>query len=285
MSLLYPIRDRVNMLRTICRSTIFLVTLVGSGSLQLAQGITKHPNVDQIISLALERVEYRSSQNLEEKFVFQLLNISEKLDKKARSTQVEKRLFEVLPIGGVSYERLLEKNGQPLGKDDLKAQRRKEAKFRHSLNRGKAQENSDSNEVQFNRELVERYRFCLEGIKQFRGRNTFILSFKPRRERLPVRRRIDRALNNSKGRIWVDQESYEISRVEFELMKKVPLWWGVVGSISQVQGLMERREIENNIWFPSCFKFYMKGRILFRSLHSRRQSSWSNFQRVGEFLE
>ncbi len=46
--------------------------------------------------------------------------------------------------------------------------------------------------------------------------------------------------------------------------------------------MMDRKEGEDGIWFPSYFRLYLKGRILFKSLHSRRESHWSDFKRVSE---
>ena len=55
-----------------------------------------------------------------------------------------------------------------------------------------------------------------------------------------MRRRIDRALNKASGQLWIDQETFEAARIELELIDKVRLWWGVVGSISHARGSLDR---------------------------------------------
>jgi len=107
-----------------------------------------------------------------------------------------------------------------------------------------------------------------------------VLAYRPKEGKLPVNRRIDRALNKAEGRIWVDQESYEVSRIEFILKEKVKLWWGLIGSIQEVKGTVQRQEVDPGVWFPTGFDLYLKGRIFFRSLHSRQQVRWSEFDRV-----
>jgi hypothetical protein len=57
---------------------------------------------------------------------------------------------------------------------------------------------------------------------------------------------------------------------------------GILGSISRVDGMLERREGQDGIWFPSFFRLYLKGRILFRSLDSRREAHWNDFQQWAE---
>ena len=112
------------------------------------------------------------------------------------------------------------------------------------------------------------------------GRINYVLAYRPKEGKLPVKRRMDRALNKAEGRIWVDQESYEVSRIEFELKEKVKLWWGILGSIQKVKGTVQRQEVDSGVWFPTGFDLYLKGRILFRSLHSRQKVRWSEFNRV-----
>ena len=269
------------MRRSIC-AVIVLLAWPGTGDLMWGQNPAPEPSEKEILSRALERGLANNKHRAEQAYSFRHLRISEKLNKQAQPTRVEKRLYQVVPIRNVRYERLLEKDGEPLSKKEQKAERRKEAKFRRRLERDRDARRSNSNEVRFNRELVDRYRFRVEGTGELHGRKVYRLSFEPKSGKLPVRRRIDRALNNSRGRIWLDQESYEVVRVEFELIRPTRIWWGILGSISRVDGMMDRKEGEDGIWFPSYFRLYLKGRILFKSLHSRRESRWSDFERVSE---
>ena len=269
------------MRRSIC-AVIVLLAWPGTGDLMWGQNPAPEPSEKEILSRALERGLANNKHRAEQAYSFRHLRISEKLNKQAQPTRVEKRLYQVVPIRNVRYERLLEKDGEPLSKKEQKAERRKEAKFRRRLERDRDARRSNSNEVRFNRELVDRYRFRVEGTGELHGRKVYRLSFEPKSGKLPVRRRIDRALNNSRGRIWLDRESYEVVRVEFELIRPTRIWWGILGSISRVDGMMDRKEGEDGIWFPSYFRLYLKGRILFKSLHSRRESRWSDFERVSE---
>ena len=269
------------MRRSIC-AVIVLLAWPGTGDLMWGQNPAPEPSEKEILARALERALASEEVRVDHVYSFRHLRISEKLNKQAQPTRVEKRLYQVVPIGNVRYERLLEKDGEPLSKKELEAERRKEQRFRRRLERDRDGGRSDDNEVRFNRELVDRYRFRVEGTGELHGRMVYRLSFEPKSGKLPVRRRIDRALNNSRGRIWLDQESYEVVRVEFELIRPTRIWWGILGSISRVDGMMDRKEGEDGIWFPSYFRLYLKGRILFKSLHSRRESRWSDFERVAE---
>ena len=243
------------------------------------QSTTSSPTAERILQLALARAEQVSQENQIGDYSFRFLRVSNELDDLGRTKKTETELFESFPIEGTHYERLLERNGRPLDSKDLDQEREREWRFRQRLRDGKHPP-ADDGRVRFNRELVERYRFSLEGMEEIEERNNYVLSFLPRSDNLPVRRRIDRALNRSSGRIWVDVQFCEIARVEFELQDKIRLWWGLIGSISRVQGRVERREVEEDVWLASNFDFYLKGKMLFRSLHYRRREQWSNFRRI-----
>ena len=272
------------MRRSAC-AAIVLLAWAGTGALPRGQDPTPQPSEKEILSRALERGLANAEQRVEEKYNFRILRVEEKLDKNARPTRVEKRLYQIVRYGGVRYERLLEKDGEPLSTKEQRSERRKEDKFRRRIERKGDAGKTDGNEVRFNRDLVGRYHFRVEGTGELHGRKVYRLSFEPKNEKLPVRRRMDRALNNSRGRVWLDQESYEIARVEFELIRPTRIWWGILGSISRVEGMLDRKKGKDGVWFPSYFRLYLKGRILFRSLHSRREAHWSHFEPVAERSE
>ena len=268
------------------RRSIYAIVVVlvwaGTCGLSLGQDSATQPSEKEILSRALERGLANDKRRSEQAYSFRHLRISTKLNKQAQPTKIEKRLYQVLPMGNVRYERLLEKDGAPLNQKEQASERRKEQKFRRRLEKDRDSGKSNESEVRFNRELVDRYRFRLEGTGELHGRKVYRVSFEPKSGKLPVRRRIDRALNNSRGHVWLDQESYEIVRIEFELIRPTRIWWGILGSISRVDGMLDRKEGEDGIWFPSYFRLYLKGRILFKSIHGRQESHWSDFKRVAE---
>ena len=49
--------------------------------------------------------------------------------------------------------------------------------------------------------------------------------------------------------------------------------------IATVKGTVQRQEVDSGVWFPTGFDLYLKGRIFFRSLHSRQHVRWGEFDR------
>lgn len=85
-------------------------------------------------------------------------------------------------------------------------------------------------------------------------------------------------LNKSVGSLWIDTQSLEIARLEFELTDKVRLWLGIAGSISDMRGSFERRPVDATVWLPGKFELYMRARMLFRKLHLQQEVHWAEFE-------
>ena len=95
---------------------------------------------------------------------------------------------------------------------------------------------------------------------------------------------MDHALNKSAGRLWIDTETYEIAQLEFELLDRIKLWWGFIGSIKQMRGRLRREPADGHqgVWLPRRFDIYMNGRILFKTLHRNEKMEWSGFRKLPE---
>ena len=172
-------------MRRSIRAVIVLLAWAGTGDLTWGQNPAPEPSEKEILSRALERGLANDKRRADQAYSFRHLRVSEKLNKQAQPTRVEKRLYQVVPIGNVRYERLLEKDGEPLSKKEQEAERRKEAKFRRRLERDRDDGKSNDNEVRFNRELVGRYRFRVEGTGSSTDARSTGLASSPRAENSP----------------------------------------------------------------------------------------------------
>ena len=228
----------------------------------------------QILEEAMARAAQEDQRDLVSKYRFKVFRVRDKLDGQGGLKERDEEVYENVLIQGFPYQRLIEKNGQALTEKERKEEEKRESEFREKIAK-----RDEENDFSFNQDLVSQYDFSLEGVEEVEGRSNYVLSYRPKEGKLPVKRRIDRALNKVEGRIWVDQESFEVSRVEFELKEKVKLWWGLIGSIQEVKGTVQREEVDSGVWFPTGFDLYLKGRIFFSSLHSRQQVRWSEFDR------
>ena len=236
------------------------------------------PSASEIIEHALERARWLKEQKIEEKYAFSEVVRAEKLDSDKSVKERQRSRYEVYPVEGVLFRRLVEKNGRVLSAEEVEREDQKERDLREPVGRG-GKLKEDENRIEFNQELTSRFRAEVVSRELLHGRSTYVLRFEPKSDRLPVRRRIDYALNKSAGRMMIDEETYEVARVEFHLIKPVRLWWGLLGKLREAEGSLERQPVTDGYWAPTELRTYVYGRILFSSFHRRRRTQWGGYRR------
>ena len=237
-------------------------------------------NATQILEKTIARATQERQHNNPSRYQFKVLRVSHKLDGQGKLKKRDETMYENILIEGFPYEKLTQKNGRSLNKKEKKEEQKRQNRFRKKITRGEDPTIRDTNRnFSINKDLLGRYDFVREGIEELEGRSNYVLSWKPKAGALPVNRRIDHALNKSEGRIWIDQELHEVSRVEFELKETVKLWWGIIGSIQTMKGTVQRQEVDSGTWFTTKFDLHLKGRIFFNSLHRKQQIHWTKFNR------
>ncbi len=265
---------------------VVLLAGVAALSASTAQPDPTNTELRAIIDRALERAAWAEEQAFEARYRHAMAQRTRKFDNQGEVEEDEKRLYSVEPVRGVPYARLVSKNGGPIEGDDLRTERERWRDFLEELDKDRDEDEDEEDEedenIVFNDELLERYTARLDGIRDLRGRPSYVVSFEPRPGKLPVRRRIDRALNKSRGELWIDQATYEIARVNFELIGRVRLWWGILGSISDVTGHFEREPITEDVWLPTEVDIYFHVRVLFSTTRRRDTTLWSDFRPVAE---
>ena len=226
------------------------------GSVQ-ARPAAPDTEVSIIIARAVERAAWAQTQDFGAGFRGTMTQHSQRFDNQGEATDDEIRGYVIEPHQGVPYAKQVTKDGEPIaGDDDLS--------------------------VVFDRDLLDRYTAKLVGIRALRGRPAYLLDFEPRPGKLPVRRRVDHALNKSRGQIWIDEETYEIAQIHFELMERVRFWWGILGSVSEASGHFERIPIADGAWLASEVDVYFHVRALFSTSRRREITVWSAFEPVVE---
>ena len=204
-----------------------------------------------------------------------------RFDGQGNISEEDKGDYEVTPIDGVPFERRLTVGNRPLSDEEQLWEKERQTNFREELQRVRTEANDneeDEEAIRFNQELAERYVFTLQQEEIYRNRPTYRVSFRPRSDELPVRRRIDYALNKARGTIWIDRETYEAARVEFELIDTVRLWWGVLGAINHARGSIDRRPVLDDIWVQVQFETYTDSRAVFKRTRRSEFRQWQNFQ-------
>ncbi|MEW6156326.1 MAG: hypothetical protein AB1813_02780 [Verrucomicrobiota bacterium] len=234
---------------------------------------------EEIVTRTVARAEAQRQAAL--RYTFQKRSISEVLDE-GRLRKRKENLYLVVPVQEFTYERLLQKNGQPLTALERKKETEKERKFRLRVSNGKPPRTDDERDVSLDEALIARYDFRLKGREVKEGRPVFVLEFVPKGN-VPAREMQDRVLNRLKGVAWVDVEDFELVRLEVALMEKVTLGLGLA-AMHEFTLEMARTRLADGTWMDTFLGGAMKFRELFNVKQVKFEETMSGFQLVTERL-
>jgi hypothetical protein len=264
-----------------CITMMTRLGLVFSPAPLRGQNRPEQPNAEQIIQRLIARAHANQERHADARYTYTQQSVAETLDGKGAVKKREVRDYVAVPISGQLYLRLLRKDGKPLEGRDLRDEQERQRKFREKMSRPKG-EQKDDGEVEFNEELFNKYRFTLEGKETLNGRSSFLLNFEPRSRDLPIRRRIDRLLNELKGRLWVDEQDYDLAKMDAHLMTEVNAWGGFLATIRTFNLHYEQTRMADGTWLPQAAQGTIEGRIVLKWLNVRFNQQSGNYQKLSE---
>ncbi len=264
-----------------CVAVLTSLGLVFSPAILRGQNKPEQPSAEQIIQRLIARAHVNEERHADARYTYTQQSVTETLDGKGAVKKREVRDYIAVPISGQLYLRQVRKDGKLLQGRDLKEEQERERKFREKMRRPKGEQKDDS-EVEFNEDLFHKYRFTLEGKEMLNGRSSFVLNFEPRSQELPIRRRIDRLLNELKGRLWVDKQDYDLAKMDARLMTEVSAWGGLLATIRTFNLRYEQTRMVDGTWLPHSAQGTIEGRIVFKWLNVRFNQQSANFQKLSE---
>lgn len=239
------------------------------------------PTFEQLASNVVARSRWERTQSTTAQFTFKKVRVFEEFDGKDKLEERKQSRQEWLPINGVPFARLVERNGQPLTDKERKLEEEREAAARAGKKPARSPEASKRDkEWQFTDEMLARYTFKVDGQEVVRGRSAWVVEFTPRRADLPVNKLSDRVANKVAGKAWVDAEEWELARLQFWLTDEVTLIGGVVGVLRKFGMTLERTRIEAEAWLPTLVDFEMGGRDLLTNKRMHYREEATDFKRA-----
>jgi len=232
------------------------------------------PSADEVLHKVLATVNNPAVRASSSQFRSVQHTAIEKLDEKGRLREREDRVYDVGPLDGGVYARLVEKNGKTLTPADLADEQERQQRF---LERKAAQRfgGGDSDRVPLDPELFDRYKAEVVGRELVAGRSTVILHFWPRSSDLPIRRRQDYVLNKLTGKVWIDEHDWEIVKVDAHLTERVRVLMGLVAALDKVDLAFEQVRMGDAVYLPLKLSASFEGRKLFTTLRERVEVTWT----------
>jgi hypothetical protein len=265
------------------RSAAFTVALLAVAGLALAQGAPEPEAAERPLPDVREFLEHvrenlRSDGTLLADYTFTEQQIQKRLDSKGGVKKTKTEIYEVYPseAPGKMYRRLIVRDGKPIDPKELAAQDKKQEDRAERRRLRLENETPADREKRLAKEEAEKKKereivdelfrmdeLVMEGRETIDGRSTILVAFRPRPGYKPASDDA-RAIQKLGGRAWVDEENYQLVKIEAALLDSVGVGpGGLIRLQKGAQAYFERRRVNNEIWLPARARFIGAAKALF----------------------
>jgi hypothetical protein len=258
--------------------SLLALLLLSGGAGSLLHGKTPL-TADAVMQKAVERARWSATQHDRPNYTYTKITVTEDLDANGKVKERKEKLYEGVVESGLTYLRLVKVNGKSLPPGELKKQEERELKDRETLAQRKSAKGGDDRENFLTSELIAKYNFTIGDRKPVNGRPAYVLTFQPK-PGLLQKQVADRLLNHLAGKIWIDEQEFEIAKIEVHLQSEVTLWGGILASMKRLTFTLGRTRLEDGIWFNATSSGDFEGRKLMDNAHVRTQSESTNFRKI-----
>ena len=221
-------------------------------------------------------------------YTWQAHSTERHFDSRGKVESTKQETWETLILQGEPYRRMLERDGKPLSaQEKMEEQKRldretsKLSKETPAEKERRLQENEArrKREFAFLSEIPDLFDLRLEGQATIGGRPVWIVSGAPR-PGAQAKSRDAKMLLKVRGRMWIDQATYQWVKVEAETTATIS--WGVfLARLDPGSKLVfEQTEVSPDLWLPKHLYVSGSGRVaLVKRLALDQEIEWSNYKK------
>jgi hypothetical protein len=221
-------------------------------------------------------------------YTWQERSVTKRLDAHGQVQSTRRETRETLILYGQPQRRTLERDGKPLTPDEQRAEQKRLDDVAARLSkespaerqrRLEQSEKARKREFAFLSEIPDLLDLRLDGESAIDGRPVWIVSGTPR-PGAEAKSRDARMLLKVRGRMWIDQATYQWARVEAQTIDTIS--WGLfLARLNPGARLtFEQMEVNSEIWLPKRLHLAGSGRVaLLKRLAEDQEIEWSHYQK------
>ncbi len=239
----------------------------------------------EIIKRAMERDERNLA--MLDTYMYERKTIQKTYDKDGRLKEDNEDLHEVFHVDGAEIERLLMKKGKPLSPKEEQAEQKRVdkeiAKIKNESPRERAKRRGETEkdkreEIEARKEVLDAFQFALVGEKAILGRKCWGIRGEPRPGFAGKGRRADQ-MKKVKGVVWVDQETYELTRMELDTHDTISFGWFLVRLQPGAKIRLDQTLVNNEVWLPKEIDIRADARLLGKMLRVGIEIRYDKFRK------
>ena len=223
------------------------------------------PAVDVVIERMVERSRVGFGDDNGLRHTWRRFTVVEDLDSSGRVEKRRTKEHEVVGRGSVQDARLVKVDGREVPEKELRRESERERENRSKY----AQRGGRKGNLVLDEALIRRFRYQWLSNAVVEGRPNHVLAFAPI-PRQDTGKIADRIIGQLAGRIWVDEQTFEVSRIEAQSSKRVT-FAGFLGEVSRLSFEIERRPLAGGVWINTHLDSQIEGRALFNRFATRME--------------
>lgn len=212
------------------------------------------------------------------------------IDDAGRSTEKSERVYQVFHLAGSPIEKLVAKDGRPLGPDDARKEQQRvekaigkarQAEQERAAKKAKPGEAGGDDELTIS-EILRVCQLVNPRRERFRGQEVVVVDFEPRPGE-KARNRAESWVQKVSGNIWIDEHASEIVRADVRVNDAIKMGGGLVLSLQRGAAFAFEQELVNGeIWLPSSAEANASARVLLvKGFKINQKLRFSDYKKFG----
>jgi hypothetical protein len=253
--------------------------------LLLVAGLAWGQDAREIVKKAMERDERNLA--LVDTYMFERTTRQKTFEKDGRLKQDTEKVHEVFHVDGAEIERLIRQDGKELKEKEQAAEQRRVdkeiAKIKNESPKERAKrrgetEKDKKEEVEARREVLEAFDFQLTGEQVIRGRKCWGVKGEPRSGFVGKGRRADQ-MKKVKGVVWIDQATYEFTRMELDTHDTISFGWFLFRLQPGAKIRLDQTLVNDEVWLPKEIDIRADARFLGKMLRVGIEMRYDKFRK------
>jgi hypothetical protein len=234
------------------------------------------PPVEEIIRKLIERSQEKPSHLVQPEYSFTKLTEREEFDSKGRVKERKSSSNEMFFCSGV----ISKKPNANVGHNPSGAKKTESPGKNESAKSTKPKPANRGESINLiTDEIFGKYVFTLINRTNLNGRPTFELAFQPKKKNASGKNFMERLLNRTTGKLWIDVEEFELARMQVQLESEMLVGAGLVGSLKKAAFILERARLPEGFWFERSVKTDYEARKFLESTRVITTSESSGFRK------
>ena len=239
----------------------------------------------EILKRAMEKDERNLS--LLDTYMYERRTLARIYEKNGKLMETTEKVHEVFHVDGSEIERLVMKNGNALSERDQESERKrvdkKIAKIKNESPKDRAKrrgetEKAKREEVEGRREVLDAFELKLVGVQQINARKCWGIRGDPRPGFTGKGRRADQ-MKKVKGTAWIDQESYEMARLEMDTHDTISFGWFLFRLQPGAKIRLDQTLVNGEVWLPKEIDVRADARLVGKMLRVGIEIRYDKFRK------